>query len=189
MTVQPAKPVVQTPPLINILNSTVVRFEWMQPLTYCSVSKYILEFKNLDLNRTFVVDNIEGNSIVLNLFSSFQMYSVSLVACVSKLITNACTKSLSKEFMTPGSAPQNVSVPVCRLISSKVISVEWLKPLSNNGRSTEYQLVRYTISNDKMKPNRSETIYIGQNNYYLDTNANDNTIYKYMVSPTFITNE
>ena len=120
---------------------------------------------------------------------SFQMYSVSLVACVSKLITNACTKSLSKEFMTPGSAPQNVSVPVCRLISSKVISVEWLKPLSNNGRSTEYQLVRYTISNDKMKPNRSETIYIGQNNYYLDTNANDNTIYKYMVSPTFIANE
>lgn len=116
------------------------------------------------------------------MFNSFQMYSVNLVACVSKLITNACTKSLSKEFMTPGAAPENVSIPVCRLISSKVISVEWLKPLFNNGRLTEYQLIRYTISNDPLSPNRSETVYIGQNNYFLDTDANDNTVYRYMVN-------
>lgn len=75
-----------------------------------------------------------------------------------------------------------MSIPVCRLISSKVISVEWLKPLFNNGRLAEYQLIRYTISNDPLTPNRSETIYIGQNNYFLDTDANDNTVYRYMVN-------
>ena len=185
ITVKAAKPVVVTSPLVNIINSTAVRLEWITPLTYCNISKYILQFTLKSNGKVFKIDNLATNSITLNTFQPFTIYSLKLTACVAGLTVNKCTSSLIKNFRTPGSPPQNVSIPVCRLISSRVISIEWLEPLAKNGGDLEYQLIRHAMSYE-LKFNRSETVYIGKKKYFLDTNVDGNLTYKYMVIYWFI---
>lgn len=180
VTVRAAKPVVVTSPLVNIINSTAVRIEWITPLTYCKISKYILEFTLKSNGEVCQFDNLIDNSISLNTFQPFTIYTLKLTACVSDLISKKCTSSLTKEFRTPGSQPEDVSLPSCRLISSRVISVEWLEPLAKNGGNLEYQLIRHAVSYE-FKFNRSETVYIGKKNYFLDTSIDRNLTYKYMV--------
>jgi len=87
---------------------------------------------------------------------------------VDGLLTNACTPSIRKSFKTPGSPPRIFvdQVPHCRLISARVVSIEWLKPLAVNGDTLEYQLIRLDTG-----ANRTQTVYIGSDTYYLDIDA------------------
>ena len=75
ITVKAAKPVVVTSPLVNIINSTAVRLEWITPLTYCNISKYILQFTLKSNGKVFKIDNLATNSITLNTFQPFTIYS------------------------------------------------------------------------------------------------------------------
>ena len=186
-----AKPVIVLAPMINLISSTEVRFEWLPPITYCSINSYLLEFKSTNSLFKVAVDQAGflTHSIIVKKFTPFTVYEVNLVACVAGSMSFACSKSLVKTFKTAGSAPQNTSVPVARLISSKVISIEWLEPLLVNGDRLEYQLLRViALINQLEGPsslpnnlNQTETIYIGKNTYYLDTNVIENLSYKYMV--------
>ena len=46
----------------------------------------------------------------------------------------------------PGAVPQGVFNSVSKLISPKVVSIEWPEPVFRNGESLEYQLNRYSRS-------------------------------------------
>ncbi len=180
ITASPAKPLVVHSPLIILINSTTVRLEWTQPLTYCPISRYILELEQPATNQTSTVDNLQLTSILLAALEPFTSYTVRLVACVSSLLTNACTSSISERFKTPGSPPHILvdQVPHCRLISAQVVSIEWLRPIAINGDKLEYQLIRLDTST-----NRTQTVYIGFNTYYLDIDESFETglLYAYMV--------
>jgi len=46
------------------------------------------------------------------------------------------------------------------------VSIEWLRPLAINGDTLEYQLIRLDTG-----ANRTQTVYIGSDTYYLDIDA------------------
>ena len=188
-TVQASKPLIVTMPVVNLIDSTTARFEWISPLTYCRIKSYKLLFKPLN-GKEFNL-NIDNSSfarqfVIVKQLMPFTKYSVSLIACVD-YDKDACTQSLTRNFQTPGSIPQGITSPFVRLVSSNSISIEWLEPLFKNGETLEYQLLR--ISNcmtkqsncDKNMMNKTETIYFGKDNYYLDTHLKSKLSYYYKI--------
>lgn len=191
VTVKAAKPLIVTSPVINLIDSYTARFEWMRPITYCSIKMYILQFRASSPNRdhSFSLDipqasNLTSQSVLVNRFHAFMVYTVTLTACVGTQMSDECTSSIEKSFRTPGTIPKGLTVPVARLISPKAISVEWLEPVFKNGASLRYQLVR-TILPAYHTPanvsNRTETVYVGLGLFYLDLNIRNESLYSYRV--------
>lgn len=189
VTVKSSKPLIVTSPIVNIIDSYTARFEWSTPITYCPVKAYYLNFKSETHSFRTDVDSVSflKQSIIINNLNPFTTYDVSLVACVN-VYDDPCTTSIQRSFRTPGTVPKNISPPSLRLISNGVISIEWLEPSLKNGISFEYQLIRVMLiesdlssMNDDGLEDRSETIYIGKNRFYLDTSVSENEVYKYRV--------
>ncbi len=182
ITVSKSKPLIVTSPIVNIKNASVARFEWMKPITYCQIKTYTLVLKP-SFSSTFIRvevenSNFEEQSILVDTLIPFSSYGVSLIACVY-LDHDACTESLTRNFLTPGASPQGLAKPKVRLVSSKSISIEWLEPLYKNGPNLNYQLIRTTIYSSIL--NKTEKVYAGTRNYFLDTFIKDDSIYQYKI--------
>ena len=147
ITVKHSKPLIVTSPVVNFIDSRTARFEWMKPLTYCSIKSYNLQFRS-ELGVVFHVDidtaNTTTQSVLVKNLVPFTIYDLLLTACVN-IDKDACTQSLTKKFQTSGDVPQGLSVPVARLISYKTISVEWLDPIYKNGIYLLISKVQFTI--------------------------------------------
>lgn len=176
VTVRQAKPLLVTSPIIIPLDPTTVRFEWIKPLTYCEIVKFILTFVIAESvpsssERKFSVEvkpsnggSERANTVVVNSFRPFTVYSVTLSACVSSPLDSLCTSSFERTFQTPGTLPQGLTVPRVRQVLAKAVSIEWQEPLFRNGLRLNYQLVRY-----QLELNKTETIYSGLSLFFLDT--------------------
>jgi hypothetical protein len=189
ISVRASKPLIVTSPIINLIDSKTARFEWIKPLTLCKIKSYTLLFDSIDSIREhsfqIEIENTTSQSILINRFRPFTIYRVKLIACVignpkkQNSSENLCTESLSKTFQTTGEAPQlgTDQIPLARLVSPNAISIEWMEPISKNGQSLKYQLVRQVLTG----ANRTEAIYLGTNLYFLDLNVQKNLSFKYRV--------
>ena len=182
VTIKPSKPLIVTPPIVNLIDSETARFEWMLPLTYCPIKTYSILLKPSN-DPAFQVDidnrNATRQSAIVKKLTPYTVYSVTLVACVY-IDYDACTPSLTKSFRTLGTVPglKGLSTPLARLVSAKAISIEWLEPTLRNGQTIDYQLIRLTR---KSSTNKTETVYFGNDNYFLDTTIKNSSVYSYRV--------
>ena len=198
ITVRESKPLVVTSPIINLIDPNTARFEWMQPLTYCCIQKYTLEFRLVTSSSSqdpkppqtqqlppplFIIEILKPNStsshsILINSFHPFTVYSVILSACIgSQQTSDSCTRSLEKTFRTQGTIPSGLTRPLVRLISPKAVSIEWQEPAFRNGLHLQYQLVRNVLES-----NRTEAVYSGGTSlFYLDTSIKNGSTYAYRV--------
>ena len=188
ITTQPAKPAVVYTPKIRIVNSTTAVFTWVKPVTYCSITSYILSFDAInDLGFNYRMEENITESIMIKSFFPFTNYTVKLIACVdSKKIE--CIESTSQNFRTPGSVPSKVDKPKTRLVRSNVILIVWFEPLLKNGPNLAYQLIRKEIFGSKSGNNseiedfdKPTIVYIGNQTFFIDKNLKVNSVYKYMV--------
>ncbi|CAF0851247.1 unnamed protein product [Brachionus calyciflorus] len=170
ITVSSSKPLIVHAPIISLINTSTARFEWTKPLTLCNITKYTLTLRNE--SKTLSFDLIDSKIVITHL-SSFTVYRVSLSACVT-LISDSCASSLVKNFRTPGFIPQGLSRPIVKLISPKVVSVEWLEPEFKNGEFLTYQVIRLNLN-----LNRTENLYSGQDLYFLDLSTKNLNSYRY----------
>ncbi len=197
ITVRASRPLIVSAPVINLIDSNTVRFEWIRPLTLCEIKSYTLDFESVSLlqRHAFKIE-IKHNlteSIVVNKFIAYTIYRVKLVSCVydefseeeelksfSETNSNnlySCTESLSKQFQTNGKQPEGYQTPRTRLVSPRAVSIEWPEPVFRNGQTLKYQLVRQQV----VLNNKTEAIYLGTSLYYLDLNVLTNCTYRYKV--------
>ena len=78
-----------------------------------------------------------------------------------------------RALTTPEAAPEGVIPPVARVISSAAIDVSWNTPLQPNGIISQYQVFR------EGGGDLNESVYIGQNRQFTDTNLSPFTLYTY----------
>jgi hypothetical protein len=204
VTVRASRPLIVTAPVINLIDSNTVRFEWVRPITLCPIKSYKLMFESVSpalLGHEFSVD-IKHNlseSIVVSKFVAYTIYRVKLVSCVHDELADeeeqrsavsdsssssaqgvfekSCSESLSKQFQTSGKRPEGYQAPRARLVSPRAVSIEWPEPVFRNGQTLKYQLVRQQL----MLNNKTEAIYLGSSLYFLDLNVMANYSYKYRV--------
>ena len=78
-----------------------------------------------------------------------------------------------KTLTTPEAAPEGISVPTVLVTSSSSIDVSWNAPLQPNGVISRYQVFRDGGGQ------LNESVYIGQNRQFTDTNLDPFTQYTY----------
>lgn len=161
ITVSSSKPLIVSPPVIYLVNSTSARFEWKRPVTLCNLTKYTLRIKSSRQSLLIEIDARDQFVLVTNL-TAFTIYSTTLIACVSQT-SDSCSNSLSRNFRTPGDIASGFGGPVAKMLSPRAVSIEWLEPELKNGDFISYQLVRLNID-----LNRTENLYSGEDLYYLD---------------------
>lgn len=171
-----SKPLLVPSPVVIPIDPTTIRFEWMYPLTYCSISKFVLSFivsensSSWSIATKFSTEipitnaSQKISSIVLNTFRPFTTYLVSITACINSASSGLCTTSYEKSFQTPGTIPQGLSIPHVKQVLFKAVSIEWQPPIFPNGLRISYQ-----ISRNNLELNKTETIYSGNNLFFLDT--------------------
>jgi hypothetical protein len=183
--VKKSAPLIVTAPLIFLLNSTTARFEWIKPLTFCEVKIYFLKFES-EKGRIFDFISYTENILIDKYLEPFNFYNVTLQACVSRPeeganMEESCTSSLSKKFQMLGTVPDGLSVPIAKLISFSIISIEWLQPLLKNGFRIEYQVIRRRFIKNNNDSQTTETVYFGIDNYFLDFKISNDFVYQYRV--------
>ena len=161
ITVSSSRPLIVSPPAINLVNSTSVRFDWRKPITLCNLTRYTLRIKSSTQSLLIEINARDQFVMVTNL-TPFTIYSTTLIACVSQT-SDSCSYSLSKNFRTPGDIPSGFSGPVAKMLSPRTVSIQWLEPLLRNGDLISYQLIRLNLN-----LNRTENLYSGEDLYYLD---------------------
>lgn len=192
ITTKPSKPVMVYVPKILIVNSTTVKFDWLKPVTFCRIMSYTLIFLDTQGKQFYrkIEDDIK-ETLILNGFQPFTNYSVRLISCVDSK-NEECTDSLNSVFQTPGTTPSGIDRPRIRLVTSNIISIQWSEPQYRNGQAITYQLVRVEVkrisernktSNNHLNSTieRSNIIYVGTKNYFIDKSLYENATYKYMV--------
>ncbi|RNA36344.1 usherin [Brachionus plicatilis] len=173
ITVSSSRPLIVTPPIISLLNSSSARFEWSKPITLCNLTKYSLRLKSSVQSLSIDVDASAHTLLVTNL-TAFTVYTSTLFACVS-VLSDSCSNSLTRNFRTPGDMPDGLGRPVVKMLSPKAVSVEWLEPRFRNGEYLSYQVIRLNVH-----LNRTENLYSGEQMYYLDMDI-ETSSYMYRV--------
>jgi hypothetical protein len=182
-----SSPYVVSAPQVPFVGIETARFEWTRPLTYCSISKYILVLDGASPTRhSFEVYVNESETVAtVSQLKPFTVYSLTLRACVNE---EACTESLSKTFKTMGAVPAGLAIPRVRKLSARTAIVEWQEPIAKNGQYINYQLIRKTKRQRDERDTRNapnhvqiETVYIGKNSYFIDLNLDNSSIVQYKV--------